>query len=113
MNTSHIERPKLRQMPGTDLACIIAPTGVKEKNGYDKSVLYSLLAAIDQEPNGDLAKYWSFIKRNVKLQMLEDKYNVLGSSSFNNKLYKNCFSLSGLSKKRLTDISGSVNINNT
>jgi peptidyl-prolyl cis-trans isomerase D len=54
-----------------------------EKNGYDKSILYDLLAAIDQEPNGDLAKYWSFIKRNVRLQMLEDKYNTLVSSSFN------------------------------
>ncbi len=40
MNTSHIERPKLRQIPGTDLACIIAPTGVKEKNGYDKFIDY-------------------------------------------------------------------------
>ena len=51
-----------------------------EKNGYDKDILYDLLSAIDQEPNGDLAKYWSFIKRNVKLQMLEDKYNTLVSS---------------------------------
>lgn len=54
-----------------------------EKNGYDKSILFDLLSAIDQEPNGDLAKYWSFIKRNIKLQMLEDKYNTLVSSSFN------------------------------
>ena len=54
-----------------------------EKGGYDKNILYDLLAAVDQEPNGDLAKYWSFIKRNVKLQMLEDKYNVLVSTSFN------------------------------
>lgn len=54
-----------------------------EKGGYDKDILYDLLAAVDQEPNGDLAKYWSFIKRNVKLQMLEDKYNVLVSTSFN------------------------------
>ena len=40
MNTSHIERPKLRQIPGTDLAYIIAPTGVKDKNGYDKFIEY-------------------------------------------------------------------------
>lgn len=40
MNTTHIERPKLRQIPGTDLAYIIAPTGVKDKNGYDKFIEY-------------------------------------------------------------------------
>ena len=73
-----------------------------EKNGYDKSVLYSLLAAIDQEPNGDLAKYWSFIKRNVKLQMLEDKYNVLVSSSFN---YNNLDAAASFETKKVANIS--------
>lgn len=73
-----------------------------EKNGYDKSILYDLLAAIDQEPNGDLAKYWSFIKRNVKLQMLEDKYNVLVSSSFN---YNNLDATATFETKKIANIS--------
>ena len=73
-----------------------------EKNGYDKDVLYSLLAAIDQEPNGDLAKYWSFIKRNVRLQMLEDKYNVLVSTSFN---YSNVDATAAFEGKKVANIS--------
>lgn len=40
MNTTHIERPKLRQIPGTDLAYINAPTGVKAKNSYEKLIDY-------------------------------------------------------------------------
>ena len=73
-----------------------------EKNGYDKTVLYSLLSAIDQEPNGDLAKYWSFIKRNVRLQMLEDKYNVLVSSSFN---YSNLDAAAAFESKKVANVS--------
>ena len=73
-----------------------------EKGGYDKSILYDLLAAIDQDPSGDLAKYWSFIKRNVKLQMLEDKYNVLVSSSFN---YSNLDATAAFEAKKVANIS--------
>ena len=73
-----------------------------EKNGYDKSILYDLLAAIDQEPNGDLAKYWSFIKRNVRLQMLEDKYNTLVSSSFN---YSNLDATAAFETKKVANVS--------
>lgn len=73
-----------------------------EKNGYDKAILYDLLSAIDQEPNGDLAKYWSFIKRNVKLQMLEDKYNTLVSSSFN---YSNVDATAAFEAKKVANIS--------
>ncbi len=73
-----------------------------EKNGYDKAILYDLLAAIDQEPNGDLAKYWSFIKRNVKLQMLEDKYNTLLSSSFN---YSNVDAAAAFEAKKVANVS--------
>ena len=40
MNTSHIERPKLRQIPGTNLATYIGPTGAKDKSGYDKFMEY-------------------------------------------------------------------------
>ncbi|MBR2370342.1 MAG: SurA N-terminal domain-containing protein [Paludibacteraceae bacterium] len=73
-----------------------------EKNGYDKDILYDLLSAIDQEPNGDLAKYWSFIERNVKLQMLEDKYNTLVSSSFN---YSNVDATAAFEAKKIANIS--------
>ena len=73
-----------------------------EKNGYDKAILYDLLAAIDQDPNGEYAKYWSFIKRNVKLQMLEDKYNVLVSTSFN---YSNLDAQAAFDAKKVANIS--------
>ena len=73
-----------------------------EKGGYDKSILFDLLSAIDQEPNGDLAKYWSFIKRNIKQQMLEDKYNVLVSSSFN---YSNLDAAAAFEAKKVANIS--------
>ena len=73
-----------------------------EKGGYDKDILYSLLAAIDQEPNGDLAKYWSFIKRNVRQQLLEDKYNILVSSSFN---YSNIDATAAFEGKKVANIS--------
>lgn len=73
-----------------------------EKNGYDKTILYDLLAAVDQEPHGDIAKYWSFIKRNVKVQMLEDKYNVLLSSSFN---YSEIDAKSAFESKKIANIS--------
>jgi peptidyl-prolyl cis-trans isomerase D len=73
-----------------------------EKNGYDKSILYDLLTTLDQEPNGDLAKYWSFIKRNVKLQMLEAKYNTLVSSSFN---YSSLDATASFESKKVANIS--------
>lgn len=73
-----------------------------EENGYDKNILYSLFEAIDQEPNGDLAKYWSFVKRNVRLQMLEDKYNNLVSSSFN---YSNIDATAAFEAKKIANIS--------
>ncbi|MEE0991063.1 MAG: SurA N-terminal domain-containing protein [Paludibacteraceae bacterium] len=73
-----------------------------EKGGYDKAILYDLLSAIDQEPNGDLAKYWSFIKRNVRLQMLEDKYNVLVTSSFN---YSNLDATAAFEAKKVANVS--------
>ena len=73
-----------------------------EKGGYDKTILYDLLSAIDQEPNGDLAKYWSFIKRNVKQQVLEDKYNVLVSTSFN---YSNLDAKAAFEAKKVANIS--------
>ena len=73
-----------------------------EKNGYDKNILYDLLEAINQEPNGDLAKYWSFVKRNVRLQMLEDKYNTLVASSFN---YSNVDATAAFEAKKVANIS--------
>ena len=73
-----------------------------DKGGYDKTILYDLLGAIDQEPNGDLAKYWAFIKRNVRLQMLEDKYNVLVSTSFN---YSNLDATAAFEIKKIANIS--------
>lgn len=62
MNTSHIERPKLRKIPGTDLACIIAPTGVNAKNGYDKFIDYlasktDAVIVSDNETHRTLRKY--------------------------------------------------------
>ncbi len=55
----------------------------QEKGGFDKSILYQLLNAIDDDPNGDFAKYWSFVQRTVRSQILEDKYNALIGASIN------------------------------
>lgn len=55
----------------------------QEKGGFDKAVLYQLLNAVDDDPNGDVAKYWSFVQRTVRTQILEDKYNALLGASIN------------------------------
>ncbi|MCQ2370016.1 MAG: SurA N-terminal domain-containing protein [Paludibacteraceae bacterium] len=55
----------------------------QQKGGFDKEILFQLLHAVDNEPNGDIAKYWSFVQRTVKNQLLEDKYNALIGASIN------------------------------
>ena len=54
-----------------------------EKGGFDKAVLYQMLDAINDEPDGDLAKYWAFVQRSVRDQLLEDKYTALTGASIN------------------------------
>lgn len=54
-----------------------------EKGGFDKAVLYQIRDAVNDDPNSDIAKYWSFVQRSVHMQMLEDKYNSLIGASFN------------------------------
>jgi len=40
MKTDHIEYPKLRAIAGTDLAYILCPIAVNQKNGFDKYIDY-------------------------------------------------------------------------
>ncbi len=54
-----------------------------EKNGFDQAVLLQLLQAIDADPYSDYAKYWSYVERNLRLQLLENKYNVMVAASIN------------------------------
>ncbi len=72
MNTSHIERPKLRQIPGTDLAYIIAPTGVREKNGYDKYIDY-LAAKTDSVIVGDDPKHTRLREYGMKIYKMQGR----------------------------------------
>lgn len=53
----------------------------QEKGGFDKAVLYQLLDAVDEDPASDAAKYWSFVQRSVRNQLLEDKYTALTGAS--------------------------------
>ena len=54
-----------------------------ETNRFDKNILSQLLQIVDQDPYGDYAKYWSYVERNIRLQLLENKYNTLVVSSIN------------------------------
>jgi len=54
-----------------------------EKNGFDKQILYQVIDAAESDPTSDIAKYWSFIQRTLKTQMLEEKYNALVGASIN------------------------------
>lgn len=54
-----------------------------EKGGFDKAVLYQMLDAVNDDPDSDIAKYWSFVQRSVREQLLEEKYNALIGASFN------------------------------
>ena len=54
-----------------------------EKNGFDQAVLLQLLQAIDADPYSDYAKYWAYVERNLRLQLLENKYNVMVAASIN------------------------------
>lgn len=54
-----------------------------ETNRFDKTILLQLLQIIDQDPNSDYAKYWSYVERNIRLQLLENKYNTLVVSAIN------------------------------
>lgn len=54
-----------------------------EINGFDKNILAQLLQLVDQEPTSDYAKYWNFLERNIRLQLLENKYNSLVATSVN------------------------------
>lgn len=54
-----------------------------EKGGYDKDVLQYVVNAAEEDPSSDIAKYWSFVQRTVKNQILEDKYNALVGASIN------------------------------
>ena len=44
-----------------------------EKGGFDKAVLYQMLDAVNDDPDSDIAKYWSFVQRSVREQLLEEK----------------------------------------
>jgi peptidyl-prolyl cis-trans isomerase D len=54
-----------------------------EKNGFDKEILLQLLQVIDNDVNSDYAKYWAYVERNIRLQLLENKYNTLVATSIN------------------------------
>ncbi|MBR2617866.1 MAG: SurA N-terminal domain-containing protein [Paludibacteraceae bacterium] len=54
-----------------------------EKNGFDKDILLQLLNAIDEDPTSDYAKYWAYVERNIRLQLLENKYNAMVATSIN------------------------------
>lgn len=54
-----------------------------ELNGFDKTVLAQLLQLVDEDPASDYAKYWSFLERTIRLQLLENKYNALVAASVN------------------------------
>lgn len=54
-----------------------------ETNRFDKTILLQLLQIIDQDSNSDYAKYWSYVERNIRLQLLENKYNTLVVSAIN------------------------------
>lgn len=54
-----------------------------EKNGFDKEILLQLLQVIDNDANSDYAKYWAYVERNIRLQLLENKYNTLVATSIN------------------------------
>ena len=44
---------------------------------FDKSYLMQFLNNMDKDDTGEAKKYWSFIERMVKNNMLEQKYQVL------------------------------------
>ena len=52
-------------------------------NRFDKNILVQLLQIVDQEPTSDYAKYWAYVERNIRLQLLENKYNTLVVSAIN------------------------------
>ncbi len=54
-----------------------------ETNRFDKNILVQLLQIIEQEPTSDYAKYWAYVERNIRLQLLENKYNTLVVTAIN------------------------------
>ena len=54
-----------------------------ETNRFDKNILVQLLQIVDQEPTSDYAKYWAYVERNIRLQLLENKYNTMVVSAIN------------------------------
>lgn len=55
----------------------------QEKGGFDNTIVEQVKAAAESEPTGDIAKYWSFVTRTVKTQLLDDKYSALTGASIN------------------------------
>lgn len=50
---------------------------------FDKTLLLQFLNSISQDTSGEAAKYWGFIERMLKNNILEEKYYTLVSNSFN------------------------------
>lgn len=55
----------------------------QEKGGFDSSVVEQVKSAAENEPNGDIAKYLSFVTRTVRTQLLDEKYSALTGASIN------------------------------
>ena len=53
------------------------------EGAFDRSLLLQFLNSISQDTSGEAAKYWNFIERMLKNNLLEEKYYTLVSSSFN------------------------------
>ena len=50
---------------------------------FDKTLWLQFLNSISQDTSGEAAKYWGFIERMLKNNILEEKYYTLVSNSFN------------------------------
>src|SRR5574344_274146 len=56
-----------------------------ETGGFDKNAFIQFISQIGTESNAeneDYVKYWSFIQRTIREQILEEKYNTLVGASF-------------------------------
>lgn len=72
-----------------------------ETQSFDKNILVQLLQAIDQDPTSDYAKYWAYVERIIRLQLLENKYNALMANAVN---YNNADAQSLYNAKKAANI---------
>jgi peptidyl-prolyl cis-trans isomerase D len=72
-----------------------------EIKGFDKNILVQLMQAIDADPTSDYAKYWAYVERMIRLQLLENKYNTLVVNGIN---YNNADAQSLYNAKKAANI---------